>query len=381
MFDAIVSRMYLRNQTRAVTVRGLRIGGGAPVSVQSMTKTDTADVKATVTQIVGLAAAGCELVRVAVPGEKEAKALREIVRESPIPVCADIHFDHRLALMALDAGADKLRLNPGNIGGEERVRVVVKEALSRRVPVRIGVNSGSVEKEILRKYGRPCAKAMVESALGHVRILEDMQFFDIVVSLKAADVATTVEAGRLMAGEKPYPLHLGVTEAGSPVSGAVKSAMGIGVLLLEGLGDTIRVSLTADPLEEVRIGYEILKSAGLRRRGPVVISCPTCGRTSFDLIGKVNEIEKRIQDLRKYFTIAVMGCEVNGPGEARAADLGIAGGGDKAALFKKGSLLRVVPFDQFVDAVTEEARKMEREIEAGEDADRSGSATGERACA
>ena len=346
-----------------MTVGNLLIGGGAPVSVQTMSKCDTWDVKAVLGQAEALRKAGCELLRVAVPDEKSANALAEIKRECPLPLCADIHFDHRLALTALDAGVDKLRINPGNIGDVEKLKVVVKEAKGRKVPIRIGVNAGSLEKKLLEKHGKATPQAMVESALGHIQILEDLQFEDIVVSLKANDVRTTVEAYRLMAEKKPYPLHVGVTEAGSPNAGTVKSAMGIGMLLMEGLGDTIRVSLTAEPREEVRVGWEILKSAGIRKRGPTVVSCPTCGRIGFDMIPRVAEIEKRIQHLTCPFTIAVMGCEVNGPGEAKDADIGIAGGGDRAALYKKGKFLRVVSFDRFVDEVVAEAEKLEGELD------------------
>jgi len=355
--------MTLREKTRQVMVGGkLAIGGGAPVSVQTMTKCDTHDVKAVLAQAELLALAGVDLIRVAVPTMKDAEAIREIKKHIPVPLCADIHFDHRLALTALEGGVDKLRLNPGNIGDAEKTRIVVREAKARKVPIRIGVNAGSLDKKLIAKYGHATPEAMVESALGHIQILEDLQFEDIVISLKATDVRMTIEAYRLMAQKKPYPLHVGVTEAGSPGAGTVKSAMGIGILLMEGLGDTIRVSLTAEPREEVRVGWEILRAAGLRQRGPQVISCPTCGRIAYDLIGKIGEIEKRIQHLTSPFTLAVMGCEVNGPGEAKDADLGIAGGGDKAALYKKGKLLRVVTFDNFIDEVVAEAEKLDAEM-------------------
>lgn len=324
-----------------------------------MTKCDTWDVKKVLAQAAELKKAGCDLLRVAVPDEKSADALAEIKRGIPLPLCADIHFDHKLALKALEAGVDKLRINPGNIGDAEKVKAVVKEAQARKVPIRIGVNAGSLEKRLLEKGGKATPETMVESALGHIRILEDLQFSDIVVSLKAHDVRMTVEAYRMMAEKKPYPLHVGVTEAGSPNAGTVRSAMGIGMLLMEGLGDTIRVSLTAEPREEVRVGWEILRSAGLRQRGPSIVSCPTCGRIGFDMISRVAEIERRIQHLTRPFTIAVIGCEVNGPGEAKDADIGICGGGDKAALYKKGKLLRVVSFDRFVEEIVAEAEKME----------------------
>ena len=350
-----------REKTRRVTAGKLAIGGGAPVSVQSMTKTPTRDVRATVAQIGELAKAGCELIRVACPEEADARAIKEIRRNIELPLCADIHFDHRLALIALEGGVDKLRINPGNIGGAEKVKAVVREAKARNVPIRVGVNSGSIEKRLLTKHGGRSAAAMVESALDHVKLLEDEGFTSIVVSLKASDVPGTLEAYRLFAAQSRYPLHLGVTESGSPGAGTVKSAMGIGALLLEGLGDTIRVSLSASPVEEVRVGWEILRSAGLRQRGPVIVSCPTCGRTDFDMLSKLAEVEKRLAHLTAPITVAVMGCEVNGPGEAKHADVGIAGGGNRAALFRRGKLVRVVPFEEFVDAIVGEAESAARE--------------------
>jgi (E)-4-hydroxy-3-methylbut-2-enyl-diphosphate synthase len=351
-----------RDRTRRIMAGKLAIGGGAPVSVQSMTKTPTRDVRATVAQVLELEKAGCELVRVACPEEADARAIKEIRRNINLPLCADIHFDHRLALIALEGGVDKLRINPGNIGGPDRVKAVVREAKARKVPIRVGVNSGSIEKRLLAKYGGRSATAMVESALDHVKLLEDEGFTDIVVSLKASDVPGTLSAYRLFARRSRYPLHLGVTESGSPRAGTVKSAMGIGVLLLEGIGDTIRVSLSAPPTEEVRVGWEILRSAGLRERGPVIVSCPTCGRTEFDMLSKLAEVERRLAHLTVPMTVAVMGCEVNGPGEAKHADVGIAGGGDRAALFRRGKLVRVVPFAEFVDAIVGEAERLAREI-------------------
>lgn len=349
--------MFLRNQTRPVKVGNLTIGGGAPVSIQSMANTDTRDVAATVRQIQSLQAAGCEIIRVAVPDEQAAQALAEIRRQISIPLVADIHFDYRLAIIALNAGVDKLRINPGNIGGQLRVREVVAAAKDRRVPIRIGVNSGSVEKELLKKYGGPTPEALVESAFNHVRILEDLNYPEIVVSLKSSDVPSTLAAYRLFAEKAPYPLHLGVTEAGIPTTGTIRSAVGIGALLAMGIGDTLRVSLTADPAEEVRVGWEIVKALDLRRRGPTLISCPTCGRTGIDLIAMASEVEKRLQAIAAPIKVAVMGCVVNGPGEAREADFGIAGGRGEGLVFRKGEIVRKVNADHLVDALMEEIQK------------------------
>jgi (E)-4-hydroxy-3-methylbut-2-enyl-diphosphate synthase len=347
--------------TRQIHVGTVAVGGGAPVSVQSMTNTDTRDVAATLAQIKRLAEAGCEIVRCAVPDQEAARALAAIRRECPLPLIADIHFDYRLALEALEGGVDGLRLNPGNIGERWKVEEVVRACAERRVPIRIGVNGGSLEKELLEKYGHPTAAAMAESALGHLRILEELGYREIKVSLKASDIRRTVEAYRLLAKEVDYPLHVGITEAGTTWSGTVKSAVGLGILLHEGLGDTLRVSLTGDPVEEVKVGWEILKSLELRERGPVFVSCPTCGRCQIDLIGVAEEVERRLHDLPKRITVAVMGCVVNGPGEAREADVGVAGGRGQGLLFRKGEVVRKVAESELADALVEEARRLAAE--------------------
>jgi (E)-4-hydroxy-3-methylbut-2-enyl-diphosphate synthase len=307
-----------------------------------MCNTDTRDPKATLEQIDTLAQAGCEVARLAVPDETAAKALPEIVSKSPLPLVADIHFSSRLALMAVDAGVHALRINPGNIGGERHVDAVVRAAKAARVPIRIGVNSGSVEKKLLKKFGGPTPEAMVESAMGHVRLLEERDFYDIKISLKSSSVPATVAAYRLCAKRCGYPLHVGVTEAGTPLRGAVKSSVGIGLLLAEGIGDTIRVSLTGDPALEIGVAWEMLRSLGLRQRGPEIVSCPTCGRTEIDLIGLAEEVERYLRPVTGSFTVAVMGCPVNGPGEAREADIGVAGGKDFGVIFKKGEIVRRV---------------------------------------
>jgi (E)-4-hydroxy-3-methylbut-2-enyl-diphosphate synthase len=347
--------------TRQIHVGSVAIGGGAPISVQSMTNTDTRDAAVTLAQIRRLAEAGCEIVRCAVPDLEAARALAAIRRECPLPLIADIHFDYKLALTALASGVDGLRLNPGNIGEPWKVEEVVRACAERRVPIRIGVNGGSLEKELLEKYGHPTAEAMVESALGHIRILEDLGYREIKVSLKSSGICRTVEAYRLLARQVDYPLHIGITEAGTTWSGTVKSAVGLGTLLYEGLGDTLRVSLTGDPVEEVRVGWEILKSLELREHGPVFVSCPTCGRCQIDLIGVAEEVEQRLHDLPRKITVAVMGCVVNGPGEAREADVGIAGGKGQGLLFRKGEVVRKVPQEQLADALVEEAWKLVRE--------------------
>ena len=347
--------------TRQLHVGSVAIGGGAPVSVQSMTNTDTRDVTATLAQIRALSDAGCEIVRCAVPDREAAVALGAIRRDSPVPLIADIHFDYQLALAVLDGGIDGLRLNPGNIGARWKVEEVVRACRDRQVPIRIGVNAGSLEKELLEKYGHPTAAAMAESALGHIRILEELNYREIKVSLKASDVRRTVGAYRLLAAQVDYPLHIGITEAGTTWAGTVKSAVGLGALLIDGLGDTLRVSLTGDPVEEVRVGWEILKSLDLRERCPVFVSCPTCGRCQIDLIPVAEEVERRLHDLPKKLTVAVMGCAVNGPGEAREADIGIAGGKGEGLLFRKGEIVRKVPADRLADVLVEEARKMAEE--------------------
>ena len=332
-----------RRRTRTVKAGGIVIGGGAPISVQSMTKTDTRDAGATLAEVVALAAAGAELVRLAVPDMEAARALAEIRRHAPVPLVADIHFDHRLALVALEAGIDKLRINPGNIGGPDRVRLLARECRARGVPIRIGVNGGSLEKRLLAKYGGPTPQAMVESGLEQAGLLEDEGFSDIVISLKASDVPTTVAAYRAAAATTDYPLHLGITEAGGRVTGTVRSSVGIGMLLAEGIGDTLRVSLTAPGIEEVAVGYEILSSLGLRRHGVHIVSCPTCGRTHGDLFGLAAEVERLLAGEDLPVSVAIMGCEVNGPGEARMADVGLALGEGTVMLFRRGEPVERVP--------------------------------------
>ena len=323
-----------------------------------MTNTDTRDAKATLAQIRALADAGCDIVRCAVPDMQAAEALREICANSPLPVVADIHFDYRLALAAIESGVDKIRLNPGNIGGADRVQAVVKAAKARHLPIRIGVNSGSVEKHILEKFGGPTPEAMVESALYHVGLLNDCDFDDICISVKCSDVPLTMRAYTLLSQQTDYPLHLGVTEAGTPSMGMVKSAMGIGGLLCMGIGDTIRVTLTADPVEEIYAAKKILRAAGLRKEGVNLIACPTCGRTRIDLIPMAEEVERRLMNCTKNITVAVMGCAVNGPGEATAADVGIAGGKGEGLIFRKGEILYKVPQERLVDALMEEIEKL-----------------------
>ena len=337
-----------RTKTRPITPGGLRIGGGAPVSVQSMCNTKTWDVAATVAQIRALEAAGAELVRLAVPDEKSALAIDAIKAQTCVPLVADIHFDYRLALLCAERGIDKIRINPGNIGGEDRVKAVADACRKRHVPIRIGVNAGSLEPRLLEKYGHPCAEALVESARDHVELLRRFDFEDVCLSLKCSRVPLTIEAYRLASESFPYPLHLGVTETGTAWNGSIQSAVGIGTLLSEGIGDTIRVSLTADPVEEVKAGIAILKAAGLRG-GLKFISCPTCGRTEIDLIALAGEVERRLQGVEREITVAVMGCVVNGPGEAREADYGVAGGVGKGLLFKKGQVLGTYPYEELCD--------------------------------
>ncbi|MGI8653681.1 MAG: flavodoxin-dependent (E)-4-hydroxy-3-methylbut-2-enyl-diphosphate synthase [Pyrinomonadaceae bacterium] len=350
-------------KSRVVKVKDLLVGGGAPVSVQSMTKTDTTDVGATVAQIEELVRAGCEIVRIAVPDKDAAIALKEIRQRVPdVPLVADIHFHYKLALAALDAGIDKLRLNPGNIGAVERVREVTRAAQSQNVPIRIGVNGGSLEKDLLAKYGTATPEAMVESALRHIRILEDLEFYDIIVSLKSSDVHRTVAAYRLLAEKVDYPLHLGVTEAGSAFSGTIKSAIGLGILLHEGIGDTIRVSLAAEPQEEVRVAWDILKSLDLRKRGVTVVACPTCGRLDVDnFVGIVTEIERRLQHIEEPLHLSVMGCAVNGPGEAHDSRIGVTFGRNVGMIYKEGVPLRKVAG---VDVVEEFVREVEALVAA-----------------
>jgi (E)-4-hydroxy-3-methylbut-2-enyl-diphosphate synthase len=350
-----------RHNTRRITLGGVAVGRGAPVTVQSMTNTRTQDVAATVAQIHRLEAAGCEIVRVAVPDEDAARAVAGIRAQIRIPLIADIHFDHRLAVAAAENGADGLRINPGNIGGRDKVAKVVAVAKEGGLPIRIGVNAGSLEKDLLKTHKGATARAMVESAMRHVALLEAFDFQEIKISLKASDVPRTVEAYRLLASKTDYPLHLGVTEAGSLYAGTVKSALGIGMLLAEGIGDTLRVSLTRDPVEEVRVGFEILKALGIRQHGPEIISCPTCGRCGFDLFGVVEAVEKALLTRPVPLKLAIMGCVVNGPGEAREADIGVAGGDGKGILFRRGKVVRKVPQEQLVETLLAEVDKWERE--------------------
>lgn len=338
---------------RQIQVGSVLVGGDAPVSIQSMLNTKTTDVAGSLAQIRALKAAGCQIARLAVPDMEAAKGFRDIAAESPLPLVADIHFDYRLAIAAAEGGASKIRINPGNIGGKERVKAVVDVCKEKHIPIRIGVNGGSLEKEILAKYGHPTAEALVESALGHVALLEEQGFCDICISMKSSSVPVTMAAYRLMDQKTDYPLHLGVTETGTEHMGVIKSAIGIGGLLCLGIGNTLRVSLTADPVREVVAAKEILQAAGIRQEGPEFISCPTCGRTQIDLIGLASEVEQRLRGMDKPITVAVMGCIVNGPGEAREADVGIAGGKDCGVLFAKGKKLKTLPYDQLADALME----------------------------
>ena len=334
--------------TRQIKVGGVPIGGGADVVIQSMLNTKTTDVEGSLAQIRSLAAAGCQIARLAVPNMEAARGFAEICRESVLPLVADIHFDYRLAIAAAEAGASKIRINPGNIGGEDRVKAVVDVCKDKHIPIRIGVNGGSLEKELLEKYGHPTAEALVESAFGHLELLEKYGFYDTCVSMKSSHVPTMVAAARLFRSKCDYPLHIGVTETGPVRQGLIKSAMGIGALLLDGIGDTLRVSLTDDPVEEVYAAKDILKAAGLRRDGVDIISCPTCGRTRIDLIGLVNQVDAALKDCRKPITVAVMGCIVNGPGEAREADIGIAGGDGWGMIFEKGQQVAKLPYDELL---------------------------------
>lgn len=347
-----------RKDTRKVMVGNVAVGGGSKVTLQSMTNTDTRDVEKTLNQIKQLADAGCDIIRCAVPDMEAAKAIKEIVKGSPIPVVADIHFDYKLALECIKNGISAVRINPGNIGSEERIKCVVDAAKAKNIPIRIGVNSGSLEKDILEKFGSPTPEALVESALRHVRILEKFDFHDIVVSIKSANVVRMIEAYRLASETIKYPLHLGVTEAGTAFRGTIKSSIGIGTLLAEGIGDTIRVSLTDDPIEEIKVGKELLKSFGYKEDSIQFISCPTCGRTQINLINIAKEVEKRLADCKKNITIAVMGCVVNGPGEAKEADIGIAGGNGVGLIFKKGEIIKKVKESELVDELIKEVENM-----------------------
>ncbi len=346
-----------RKKTRQITIGTVKIGGMAPITVQSMTNTRTQDIKATVLQIKQLESAGCEIVRVAVPDEAAATAIALIKKKISIPLVADIHFDYRLAIASARAGADALRLNPGNIGGWKKIKAIVDCAEEYQIPIRIGINSGSIEKDILRKYKEVTAEAMVESAMRHIDLLRSFDFHEIKVSLKASDVYRTIEAYRLLSSKTDLPLHIGVTEAGGLFLGIVKSALGIGMLLAEGIGDTLRVSLTRDPVEEVRVGYEILKALDIRRRGPEIISCPTCGRCNINLFDIVEQVEKALLLNPLPIKLAIMGCVVNGPGEAKEADIGIAGGDGMGVLFKKGRVIKKVPQAKLVDVLLAEVKR------------------------
>jgi (E)-4-hydroxy-3-methylbut-2-enyl-diphosphate synthase len=351
-----------RKKTRQITVGKVKIGGLAPIAVQSMTNTPTQDIAATVAQIVRLQKAGCEIIRVAVPDQEAAAAISAIKRQIDIPLIADIHFNYRLAIAAAEAGADGLRLNPGNIGGIKKIKAVVDCAKDYNLPIRIGVNAGSLEKEILKKYNGATAAGMVESAMRHVELLKSLDFHQIKISLKASDVRRTLEAYRLLSAKSDLPLHVGVTEAGTLFSGIVKSALGIGMLLAEGIGDTIRVSLARDPVEEVRVGFEILKALGIRRRGPEIIACPTCGRCKIPLFDMVEQVERALMTTEAPLKIAIMGCVVNGPGEAREVDIGIAGGDGNGVLFKKGKVIKKFAQEKLVDVLLHEVREYVKDL-------------------
>ena len=344
--------------SKQIHVGSVAVGGGAPITIQSMCNTDTRDIASTVAQIHTLEEAGCEIIRVAVPDMEAAKAVGEIRRQISIPLVADIHFDYKLALQCVESGIDKIRINPGNIGSQEKVRAVADACAEHGIPIRIGVNGGSLEKELLRKYGGVTPEALVESAMGHVHLLNECNFDDICISVKCSRVPVNTRAYQMLHEQTGYPLHLGVTEAGTPSMGILKSAIGIGGLLCQGVGDTLRVSLTADPVEEIRAAKDILAAAGIRRNGPDLISCPTCGRTAYDMIPIAREVERRLKSCTKPITVAVMGCVVNGPGEASAADVGIAGGRGEGLIFRKGEILYKVPQEKLVDALMEEIDKL-----------------------
>ena len=344
--------------TKRIMVGSVPIGGGAPVAIQSMLNTKTTDVEGSLAQIGRLRAAGCQIARLAVPDQPSAAAFREICAESPLPLVADIHFDYKLAIAAAEGGAAKIRINPGNIGGDDRVQAVVEVCKEKHIPIRIGVNGGSLDKKLLEKYGHPTAEALVESAFSHLELLEKQGFYDTCVSMKSSTVPTMVAAARLFRSRCDYPLHIGVTETGPVRMGMIKSAMGIGALLLDGIGDTIRVSLTDDPVEEVYAAKDILKAAGLRKEGVNIISCPTCGRTKIDLIGLVNQVDGALKDCQKPITVAVMGCIVNGPGEAREADIGIAGGDGCGMLFEKGQQIAKLPYDELLPALLKRIQEL-----------------------
>ena len=343
-----------RNETKQIRIGDVWIGGGHPIAIQSMTNTKTEDVEATVAQILRLEKAGCEIIRCAVPTQEAALALGEIKKHIHIPLVADIHFDYRLAIAAIENGADKIRINPGNIGSEDRVRMVVEKAKEREIPIRVGVNSGSLEKELVEKYGGVTAEGIVESALDKVHMIEGMGYDNLVVSIKSSDVLMCVRAHELIAEQCPYPLHVGITESGTVYSGNVKSSVGLGIILYEGIGNTIRVSLTGDPVEEIRTAKLILKTLGLRKGGIEVVSCPTCGRTKIDLIGLANQVEEMVADIPLDIKVAVMGCAVNGPGEAKEADIGIAGGVGEGLLIKKGQIVKKVKEEELLNTLRQE---------------------------
>lgn len=353
--------MIKRRKSRKVFVGGVAIGGDAPISVQTMTKTKTSDIEATVRQIKEAEEAGCDIIRVTVNDKEAAEAIGEIVKRSNIPIVADIHFNHIFALKAIDAGVSKVRINPGNIGSEERIKEVLMKAKERKIPIRIGVNSGSLEQDILEKHGYPTAEALFESAMRHVQICEKYNFEDIVISVKSTDVRLMIEAYRLIAERTDYPLHLGVTEAGTTRVGTIKSAVGIGTLLAEGIGDTIRVSLTDDPVKEVEVGKEILRSLGLASRNVEIIACPTCGRLEVDLFAITNKLEAAVKDIKKPIKVALLGCVVNGPGEASEADIGIAAGKGVALLYRKGEVVRKIKEEEIVDVLLEEIKNFNPE--------------------
>lgn len=350
--------MYKRTETKPIYVGNVKIGGQDKVVIQSMCNTKTKDIKSTVEQIIRLENAGCEIVRVACLDIEDAKAIKEIKKEIHIPIVADIHFDYRIALEAIESGVDKIRINPGNIGSEEKIKAVVEACKNKKIPIRIGVNAGSLEKDILEKYGKPCSDGMIESAKRHVKILENLNFKDMAISLKASNLDMCVEAYEKAAKEFIYPLHLGITEAGTAFSGTIKSSIGLGIMLREGIGDTIRVSLSDDPVEEIAVCKEILKNCNLYKNSPKLISCPTCGRIAYDLIPIAKEIEKFLQTLNADITVAIMGCAVNGPGEAREADIGIAGGNKEGVLFKKGKIIKKIKQEDIVETLKKEILEM-----------------------
>ncbi|MGL4790187.1 MAG: flavodoxin-dependent (E)-4-hydroxy-3-methylbut-2-enyl-diphosphate synthase [Anaerotignaceae bacterium] len=348
----------IRKITKEVLVGNVKVGGGNPVSIQSMCNTDTRNVEKTVAQIKELEKEGCEIVRVAIPDMTAAKAVGLILKEINIPLVADIHFDYRLALEVMKQGVHKVRINPGNIGSKEKIKAVVDMAKEKNIPIRIGVNSGSLEKHLLEKYGEVTPMALVESALNHVKILEDLEFYNIIVSIKASSVPSSLETYKLLSNAIDYPIHVGITEAGTTYAGTIKSAVGIGAILANGIGDTIRVSLTSDPVEEIKAAKEILKSLELRKFGIEFISCPTCGRTEIDLISIANQVEKKCKDINKNIKVAIMGCAVNGPGEAREADIGIAGGYGEGLIFKKGEIIKKVPENILIETLMDEINKI-----------------------